>query len=81
MDEDAEAGARIYLEAELEQSREQVARLAERVRTCEQQLEERTRAEADAKRRAENQTRPHEQTIQDLHRTREQLQEATERLR
>ena len=33
--EDAEAGARIDLEAELEQSREEVARLAECVRTHE----------------------------------------------
>ena len=42
-DEDAEASVRVDLEAELEQSKGEVARLTERVKTCEQQIQDSVR--------------------------------------
>ena len=83
-DENADGSARVDLEAELEQSKVEVARMAERVKTCERQLEESARAAAETEQRAtlaEGQARSHEQTVQDLEATQTQLQEATEELR
>ena len=77
-DEKADVSARLDLEAELEESKAEGARMAERVRAGEQQLEESRGLLEEAGWRAEEQVGSLERTIEA---TRYQLQETTEQLR
>jgi len=79
-DGDAEVSARVDLEAELEQSKIEIAQMAERVQTSERQLGERVCAVTEVEqraRRAEDQVKGQEQAIES---TQTWLQETAEEL-